>query len=68
MEFFECIGVFVLVFCIVFGFLCLVGGKEQSIMSECKRIGDDNTRRSMEIIRKNHEEWDRIHNEETNKK
>lgn len=66
-EFFECIMVFILVFCVVFGFCCIVGGKEQSIMNECKKIGDDNTRRSMEMIRKNHEEWDKIHNGESSK-
>ncbi len=62
-EFFECIMVFILVFCVVFGFCCIVGGKEQSIMNECKKIGEENTRISMEIIRKNNEEWKKTHGE-----
>ena len=60
-EFFESICVFILVFCVVFGFCCIVGGKEQYIINECKKIGEENTRISMEIIRKNNEEIEKTH-------
>lgn len=59
-EFFKCVGVFVLVFCVVFGFLYIFFGEEQSLKSELKKISDDNDRRAAEIIRKRNEELDRI--------
>lgn len=55
MEFFESVGMFILVFCVVFGFCCVVGWKEQSIMNECKKISDENTRISMELIKNQNE-------------
>lgn len=59
-EFFKCIGVMILVFCVVFGFLYIFFGKEQALKSELKKISDDNNRRTAEIIREQNEEWERI--------
>lgn len=52
----ECIGVFILVFCVVFGVCCLVDGGEQTITNECKKIIEDNAKTSMEIMFKSKEE------------
>ena len=59
-EFFKCVGVFVLVFCVVFGFLYILFGEEQALKIELKKISDDNDRRAAETIRKQNEELERI--------